>query len=103
MWINLAVGVIGSEGHAANLMFGGVLVVGIIGVLIARFQPQGMARAMSVTALAQSLVAVIALIAGWGSTGPIWPQDVLFLTVVFAALWLLSAWLFRRAARGRTV
>ena len=41
-------------------MFFGVLVVGIIGAIIARFRPQGMARALFATALAQALVAVIA-------------------------------------------
>ncbi|NNE47821.1 MAG: hypothetical protein HKN37_14310, partial [Rhodothermales bacterium] len=64
--------------------------VGIIGALIARFEPQGMARAMVSAAGAQVLAFVIALAAGWGFTGPI--------TLVFAALWLGSAMLFRRAA-----
>jgi len=80
-------------------MYGGVLAVGIIGAIIARFQPRGMARALFATALAQALVAVIALIAGLGSTGPTWPADILILTGFFTALWLISAWLFRKAAR----
>jgi hypothetical protein len=80
-------------------MFGGVLAVGTIGAVIARFQPHGMARALFATALAQAFVAVTALIAGLGSTGPIWPRDILILTGFFAALWLTSAWLFRKAAR----
>jgi hypothetical protein len=44
-------------------------------------------------------VGLIALSAGSGSTGPNGPGAVLVLTVFFAALWLLSAWLFRKAAR----
>ena len=94
VWMNLAVGVIGSEENPANWMYGGVLAVGIIGALIARFQPQGMARALAATALAQALVTVIALIAGWGSA--------FILTGLFVALWLLSAWLFRKAHLGPT-
>jgi hypothetical protein len=93
VWGNLAVGVIGSEDNPANRMYWGVLAVGIGGAFIARFRPPGMARALVATALAQLLVAVVALIAGWGSAGPI--------TVFFVALWLLSAWLFRRASRDR--
>ena len=93
VWMNLAVGIIGSEENPANLMFGGVLAVGIIGALIARFQPYGMARALVATALAQALVAVIALIAGLGYT------PLVILTGFFVALWLTSAWLFRKAAR----
>jgi hypothetical protein len=100
VWVNGAVGVIGTENDAANLMFGGVLVVGIMGTIIARGRPHGMALVMLATALAQALVAVIALIAGLGSTGPIWPLDILMMTVFFAALWLISALLFRRALRG---
>lgn len=46
------------------------------------------------TALAQALVAVIALIAGLGYT--------LILTGFFVALWLTSARLFRKAARGQS-
>jgi hypothetical protein len=99
IWVNAAVGIIGDESNHANMMYFGVLAVGIIGAIIARFQPHGMVRTLYATALAQALVAVIALIAGLGSTGPIWPWDILILTGFFAALWLISAWLFRNAAR----
>jgi hypothetical protein len=94
VWGNLAVGIIGREDNPANLLYGGVLAVGIIGAIIARFQPHGMARALFATALAQMVVAVIALSAGLGSSG-----DILMLTGFFAALWLISAGLFRKAAR----
>jgi len=40
------------------------------------------------------------MIAGLGSTAPIWPKDILLLNGFFVALWLLSALLFRKAARG---
>jgi hypothetical protein len=99
IWINLAVGIIGSEDNPANLMYGGVLGVGIVGALLARFQPAGMARALAGTALAQALVGAIAVITGSGSTGANWPGAILFLTLFFVALWLTSAWLFRNAAR----
>jgi hypothetical protein len=102
VWMNLAVGIIGSEDNPANLMYGGVLAVAIIGAVIGRFQPAGMGRAVSATALAQVLVGVIALIAGFGSTAPSFPEAIVFLTGFFAALWLLSAYLFRKAAREQT-
>jgi len=103
VWVNSAVGIIGTEGSDANLMYGGVLAVGIIGAIIARFHSHGMARALFATALAQALVAGIALIGGFGSTGPTWPLDMLVLIGIFTALWLISAWLFRRAAREQNL
>jgi hypothetical protein len=99
IWINLAVGIIGSEDNPANLMYAGVLAVGLTGALIGRFRPEGMARAAAATALAQALAGTIALMAGWGSTGANWPRVIMVLTAFFTALWLLSAWLFRRAGR----
>jgi hypothetical protein len=99
VWINLAVGIIGSEDNPANLIYGGVLAIAILGALIVRFQPRGMARALAATALAQAMVGAIAVIAGLGSSGANWPGAIVFLTGFFAALWLVSAWLFRKAAR----
>jgi hypothetical protein len=98
IWLNLAVGLIGTEGDRANLMYVGVLAVGIIGAAIARFQPHGMARALFATALAQTLVAVIALIfeLGFPESGPL---EILALNGFFAALFVGSALLFRYAAR----
>lgn len=99
VWITLAVGIVGSEDNPANLMYGGVVAVGLLGALLVRFRPQGMARASIATALAQALAGLTALIAGWGSTGANWPGAIMVLTAFFAALWLLCAWLFRKASR----
>ncbi len=99
VWVNGAVGIIGSEDNDANLMYGGVLAVGVIGAIIARFQPRGMARALFATALAQASVAVVALIAGLGSPGS-GPLEIANLNGFFVALWVGSALLFREAARG---
>jgi hypothetical protein len=98
VWINAAVGVIGSEQEDANLLYGGVLAVGLVGAVIVRFRPAGLARAMAATAFAQAAVPVIAPISGAASTALTWSPEALVLTSLFAAMWLLSAWLFRRAA-----
>lgn len=98
VWMNLAVGLIGSEDNPANLMYGGVLAVGFMGAIVARFKPRGMPRALFATAFAQALVAMIALIAGMGyPASP--PLELLGVNALFVALWLVSAWLFRKAAR----
>jgi len=93
-WINLAVGVVGSEDDPANLVYAGVLAVAAAGAAAARLRPRGMARAMVAAAAAQVAAFLAALVAGLGFTGPI--------TVFFAAMWLSSAWLFRRAAQERS-
>jgi len=98
IWINLAVGIIGTEGNPANLMYIVVLAVGIVGAILARFQPRGMSRSLFATALAQALVAVIALIAGLGYPASR-PSKIVILNGFFIALWVGSAWLFRNAAR----
>jgi hypothetical protein len=99
-WVNGAVGIIGDARNDANMLYFGVLVVGIIGGFIPRFQPRGMAIALFATAAAQVLVAVIALIADLGTSGPIWPRDIMLATGFFTALWIGSAWIFRHAAHG---
>lgn len=98
VWMNLAVGIIGDSDNLYNLMYVGVLAVGFVGAIVARFQPPGMARALFATALAQALVAVIVLIAGLGVPGKPGPGGIVMINGLFVALWLGSAWLFRRAA-----
>lgn len=99
VWINLAVGIIGSEDNPANMLYFGVLAILISGALIARFQPKGMAGALFVTALAQVVVPVTALF--------IWkldsnPAEVLLevlrvagVTMLFVIMWVGSGLLFR--------
>ncbi len=101
VWSSLGVGIIGADGDPANLMYFGVLAVGIVGAIVARFRPEGMARALFATALAQALVAAIALILGLGLP---WspPVELLALNGFFVALFVGSALLFRHAGRGQT-
>ena len=98
--MNLAVGLIGNEENPANLMYAGVLAVGLIGAFIARFQPREMARALFATALAQALVPVMAMIIWRRSiTGGL--VGVFVLNTFFVVLWIGSALLFRHAGDPR--
>jgi hypothetical protein len=83
------------------VLYCGVIVVGIIGAIMARQHPHGMARTLCGMAMAQMVVPVMALF--------IWKTDfapgvvgVFALNGFFAALWRTSAWLFRQAAREQT-
>ena len=98
VWLSLGVGIIGADGDPANTMYFGVLAVGIVGAIVARFRPHGMARALFATALAQALVAGIALIFRLGLP---WsgPAEILILNGFFVSLFVGSALLFRYAAR----
>lgn len=94
-WANLAVGLIGSEDEPANLMYLGVLAVAFIGSVISRFQPRGLAVAMWVTAGAQVLTVVIALLAGWHHLAESSLTEIIGINGFFAVLWAISGLLFR--------
>ncbi|HYD57985.1 MAG TPA: hypothetical protein VEB41_13870 [Burkholderiales bacterium] len=100
VWLSLGVGIIGRDGDPANIMYFGVLAIGIAGAAIARLRPLGMARALVAMALAQALVAAIALIARLGLpwSGPL---ELILLNGFFIALFATSGWLFRRAHEGQ--
>lgn len=101
VWLVGAVGVIGEDGDRADLMYGGVLAVGMIGAVVARFRPRGMARAALAMALVQALVAAIALIAGKHQAPISSVFEIVGLNALFVALFVASAWLFRLSA-GRS-
>jgi hypothetical protein len=91
--VNGAVGFLGDEGDPVNLIFFGVLTLAAGGAIVVRFRAEGMARTMAVTAGAQVAA---------GALGVAMVPDVrgfLLGTALFVPLWLLSSWLFARAAR----
>ena len=92
VWSNAAVGMIGNEDSSYNLLFLAVIGVGLVGAVVARFRAAGMARAMIAAAIAQLAVALGGLSAD--AHGAV-------VSAGFAGLWLLSAGLFRKAARDK--
>ena len=100
-WVIGAVGLIGVEGDPFDMIYGGVVAVGLVGAAIARFRPAGMARAMLAAAGAQALVVVIALIVGKQHVEVSSVPEIVLSNAFFVGLWCGAAWLFRRAARER--
>jgi hypothetical protein len=99
IWVNLAVGIVGSEDNPANQLFFAALLVGIIGAAIARARPRGMSWAMVATAVSLGIAFIIA--ASGPTDEPFVPHlRELVGTGVFAALFLGSAGLFRKAAES---
>lgn len=92
-WSNAAVGLTDSP---ADVVYFGVALFAIVGSVVARLRPPGMAVAMLATALMQASVGVGALLAG---VVPPHNSAVLILgmTVFFTGLWLAAALLFRGA------
>lgn len=99
IWVNGAVGLIGSEDNPANVMYAGVLAIGVIGALMARLEPLGMAWTLFVMTFAQLLVPLVALM--------VWPVDfspgvlpVFGLNGFFVLLFAVAALLFRHAGKS---
>lgn len=89
IWANLAVGMIGSEDNAYNLLFGAVLAIAIVGSIATRFRPMGMALATAAAGVAQIAIAIGGI--------PTDPRGALFSSIL-GGLWLLAALLFRKSA-----
>lgn len=96
VWLNAAAGLIGIEDDdPANLLYVGVLAIGLIGAVIARLQPRGLARALFATALAQAVVGAIALTLPNTASA----VQTVILHGMFVALFAVAALLFRYAAQ----
>lgn len=89
LWANAAVGYIGDD-NPLTILFVGVVALAFLGSLIAGFRAKGMAVAMAAAGIAHFIAGAIGF-----------PQDPITgpITLVFTAMWLSSAWLFRKAAR----
>lgn len=98
LWMS---GAVGNEADPGNLIHAAVAGVAIFGALAARFRSAGMSRTMIGAAVAQATVAILAA-TGILSVGA-GLAEVLFLTIFFGGLWLLSALLFREAALERVI
>lgn len=91
IWVNLAVGMIGSEDNRYNLVFVGLVVASGLGSLAVRCRSAGMSRTMFV-------IAALQVVAAAGGV----PQDQRggALSMAFALPWVISGILFGRAARS---
>ncbi|WP_218779831.1 hypothetical protein [Hymenobacter crusticola] len=98
VWTNLAVGLIGSENNPANLLYGAVLAVGLMGALAVRFQARGMTNVLFAMALTQVLVPVVSLMVWKPQVTALGLLESVGLTTLFVGLWVGAALLFRRAS-----
>lgn len=99
VWMNLAVGIVGSNDNPVNQGFFGVVATAAACTFVARFRPSGMARAMLAVAGVQVLLAMAVATAPSTALDPMGVAGVLMLSGLFVASWLISAALFLRSAR----
>jgi len=99
VWVTGAVGIIGDEGNPANLLYLAVVALAIAGALIARGRAEPMSWAMSVVAFGQVLVPAIAYNSVADPRSDVLSPEVFAATGFLTAMWIASAWLFRKAAR----
>jgi hypothetical protein len=97
-WANLAVGIVGSERNAANVYFFYALLVGLVGVAIARLRPRGMALAMLATTGAIGLAFALA-ISGATDEPNVSHWRELAATFAISSPFPVSAWFFSNAVR----
>jgi hypothetical protein len=96
-WLVGALGLVGTEGDRADLMYLGVILIGVVGTAISRLRSRGMARTLAAMALAIATAMVVVFAAGlipdYNTAG-----EIVGLHAMFIALFGAAAWLFRRAA-----
>ena len=86
IWVNGAVGMIGSENNPYNLVFGAVLLIALIGAVLARFRAAGMARAMTVAAIAQVAAGAVGMIGSEDNSYNLLFGGVLLIALIGAVL-----------------
>lgn len=97
-WINAAVGFVGSGANPANVLYVALIGVAFASSLAVGFKAAGMAKAMTITAVAQGLITIVAF-----ATGLVRVEEIFIIIVVngfFIGLWSAAAVLFKQAARG---
>ena len=99
-----ALGIVG-DGGSPDRLFLAVLAVLAVGSVIARLRAAGMAVTLAATALTQVLVALVAVVlvaAGVDDFEGASVIDVIGINAMYAGLFGLAAWLFRRSEGGRS-
>src|SRR5690348_6595151 len=97
VWANLAVGIVGSENNPNNQLFFVPLLMGVAAVIGAKARAEGMVRAMLTTSGAIVVALVVAEL-GARDEPIVRPLVEIVGTSVFVALFVGSAWMFRRAS-----
>jgi hypothetical protein len=100
IWSNLAVGIIGSENNAINLLYFGVIGTGVIGAIISRFEPEPLAKVMYIMAALTSVIAITAIVLGMHHLPESSLIEIAGVNGFFMFLFVVSGLLFRYGAQA---
>ncbi|MFD1787781.1 hypothetical protein ACFSC3_09360 [Sphingomonas floccifaciens] len=100
IWVNLAVGIIGSEDNPANILYALVITIAVGGAIVSHARARGMSRTFALAAVAQVAIGALALAMGLGEGSRIYPRDIIGATLIVTTLWLAAAGAFAIAARN---
>jgi len=100
IWMSLGIGIIGEDGNPTNVVYASVVAIGIIGAILSRWRPAGMSLTLFTMALAQAVIAIVAIVL---KAGMPWspPAELLGLNGIFIVLFSAAGFLFRRARKGQ--
>lgn len=101
LWANLAVGLIGSENNPANLMYFGVLAIGLLGAALSRLQPRGLSNTLYAMTGSMGFIIIIALVTGLQYDPYSSVIEILAVNIFFMFPFSLSAILFRKVAKDQ--
>jgi hypothetical protein len=102
VWANLAVGVVGSENNAFNLLYFGVALVVMLGALFTRCSANGLSITLFTAALMQASTIFIALLVDMQSVPGSSVIEIIAVNALFVTLFALAGTLFRLADRNRS-
>lgn len=97
VWVNAAVGIIGSEDNPANALYTGVIMVLGIGAVLAKLHAKKMVHALFITAITTALVPVVAFMV-WRPDFDPGVLQVFILNTFFVVMFAVSGLLFRQAS-----
>jgi hypothetical protein len=95
VWVDLAVGIIGSGPNLANLLYGLVVAGGVIGAILSQFAPRGMERTMYAMAAGVVVIAFIALLSNMQAYSGSSVLEIIAVNSFFAVLFGIAGVLFR--------
>lgn len=90
-----ALGIIG-DGGRADMMYLAPIGIVVLGALVFRFRPRGMALSDGAAAVATLVVGLIAIVAGLHDDFD-GARDVVMISAMYAAMFAASGWLFWRS------